>query len=123
MTKRLALWQLYAALLVALLGFAGAGRHGAQSALAGSVSVWLGVICAWLSMRQANAAVGSQNLNAGGALWVLLRAEMIKIAVIATLLWMVFKVYGALVPLALIGGLAVSALLSGAGLMRANEST
>lgn len=123
MTKQLALWQLYAAVLVSAVAFLLAGKHGAFSALAGSASVWVGVMLAVLSMRQANHALKTIKTTGGGALLVLLRAEAIKIAVIGTLLWITFKVYASqLVPLALICGLAVAALLSGAGLMRVNES-
>lgn len=123
MTKQLALWQLYAAVAVSLVAFLLAGKHGAFSALAGSASVWMGVLLALLSMRQANKALQKVKTTGGGALLVLLRAEAIKIAVIATLLWITFKIYAShLVPLALISGLAVAALLSGAGLMRLNET-
>lgn len=123
MTKQLAKWQLSAALVIALLAYGLVGPHAALSALAGSISVWSGLLLAMLSMRQARLAMGGRDVSAGGALWVLLRAEAIKIAVIATLLWLVFKVYGAnLVPLALISGLAVAALLSGAGLMRTEKT-
>jgi len=123
MTKQSVLWQLYAALAVSLVAMLLAGKHGALSALVGSASVWAGLLLAFLSMRQANNALKEVKITGGGALLVLLRAEANKIAVIATVLWITFKIYAShLVPLALISGLAVAALLSGAGLMRVNET-
>lgn len=123
MSKQSALLQLYAAVAVSLVAMLLAGKHGAVSALAGSASVWAGLLLALLSMRQANNALKKMNITGGGALLVLLRAEAIKIAVISTVLWITFKIYAShLVPLALISGLAVAALLSGAGLMRVNET-
>jgi ATP synthase protein I len=44
----------------------------------------------------------------------MLKAEAVKILVIALLLFLTFKLYQQLVPIALILGLAASAILSGA---------
>jgi len=119
MLKSLGLWQVVGALLVGLLAFLLAGLHGGLSALAGSLAVWAGSLLAMLSMRQAG---NKTNTNAGAALLLLLRAEAIKIVVIALLLLVTFKVYKPdLVPLALIAGLAVAALLSGVGIGRVGE--
>lgn len=116
MIKRLGLWQANAVLLVSLAAYVLAGTHGALSALAGGLAVWAGSRLGALSMRQAKTA------GAGAALLMLLRAEAIKIAVIALLLLLTFKLYATnLVPAALIAGLAVAALLSGIGIMRVNE--
>ena len=87
-----------------------AGVHAALSALAGGVSVILGAFVA-MKMVAANRSV-----EAGGVLITLLKAEAIKIAVVTVFLFFVFKFYQGLVPLSLIGGLAGSALASGAGL-------
>lgn len=115
MAKKIGLWQISAILFVALTAYFLAGSHGAFSALAGGFAVWAGTQLAALSMRKKGGA------NAGGALLVLLRAEAIKIVVIALLLLLIFKLYAAhVVPAALIAGLAVAALLSGLGIMRAN---
>lgn len=46
----------------------------------------------------------------------LLKAEVVRVTVIAALLLAAFKLYKGLVPLALIGGLAAAVLISGAGL-------
>lgn len=119
MLKSLGLWQVGGALLVSSVAFLIAGLHGGLSSLAGSVAVWIGSLLAMLSMRQAGK---NKNANAGVALLLLLRAEAIKIVVIALLLWATFKVYKpGLVPLALIAGLAVAALLSGVGIGRVGE--
>lgn len=119
MLKSLGLWQVVGALLVGLLAFLLAGLHGGLSSLAGSLAVWAGSFLAMLSMRRAG---GKNNADAGAALLLLLRAEAIKIVVIALLLLATFKVYKpGLVPLALIAGLAVAALLSGIGIGRVGE--
>lgn len=118
MVKRLGLWQVNAVLLVSGAAYWLAGVHGALSALAGGLAVWVGSQLGALSMRRAQAAPG----GAGAALLLLLRAEAIKIVVIAVLLLLTFKLYASnLVPAALIAGLAVAALLSGIGIMRVNE--
>ena len=57
----------------------------------------------------------------GAVLITLLKAEAIKVLVIAMLLLITFKYYQGLVPLSLIGGLAGSALASGAGLRAVNN--
>lgn len=118
MVKRLGLWQVNAVLLVSLVAYWLAGAHGALSALAGGFAVWVGSQLGALSMRPAKSLDG----GAGTALVLLLRAEAIKIIVIAVLLLLTFKLYASnLVPAALIAGLAVAALLSGIGIMRVNE--
>lgn len=57
----------------------------------------------------------------GAVLITLLKAEAIKVLVVAMLLLAVFKYYQGLIPLSLIGGLAGSALASGAGLRAVNN--
>ena len=57
----------------------------------------------------------------GSVLITLLKAEAVKVLVIAILLLITFKYYQGLVPLSLIGGLAGSALASGAGLRAVNN--
>lgn len=119
MLKSLGLWQVCGALLVSALAYGLAGMHGGLSALMGSLAVWAGSLLAMLSMRQPNK---NKKASAGSALLLLLRAEAIKIVVIALLLLVTFKIYTPrLVPLALIAGLAVAALLSGVGISRVSE--
>ena len=120
MVKRIGLWQVAAVLLISFAAFLLAGMHGALSALAGGFAVWIGSQLGAWSMRRSKSVAGS----AGVALLVLLKAEAIKIVVIALLLLLIFKLYGSnLVPAALIAGLAVAALLSGMGIMRINEQS
>jgi ATP synthase protein I len=120
MVKRIGLWQVVAVLLVSLAAYLLAGVHGALSALAGGFAVWVGSQMGTWSMRRSKSISG----NASMALLVLLKAEAIKIVVIALLLLLTFKLYGSnLVPAALIAGLAVAALLSGMGIMRINEQS
>ena len=62
------------------------------------------------------------NSSAPGAVLItLLKAEAIKVLVVAMLLLAVFKYYQGLVPVSLIGGLGGSALASGAGLSAVNN--
>lgn len=64
---------------------------------------------------------GRSSSSPSGALVLLLRAEIIKIGVIALVLLAIFKLYAGLVPLALIGGLACAALISGAAMRTLGE--
>lgn len=96
-----------ATLAVATLGAYFAGLPGALSALAGGAVVMLGVVIA-------TAIATRRALSAGSALVTLLKAEAIKIIVIAVGLLAIFKLYRGLVPWALIGGLAAAALIAGA---------
>jgi ATP synthase protein I len=58
---------------------------------------------------------GDKKNDAGAILITMLKAEAVKIFVIALLLFLTFKLYNEhLVPIALILGLAASAILSGA---------
>ena len=58
---------------------------------------------------------GDKKNNAGAILITMLKAEAVKIFIIALLLFLTFKLYNEhLVPVALILGLAASAILSGA---------
>ncbi|MDO8414514.1 MAG: ATP synthase subunit I [Gallionellaceae bacterium] len=109
-------WQLIATALVALALLAFAGVHAALSALLGGASVIAGCY--------AGVAVtgSSGNTNPGALLVTLLKAEAIKIVVIVLLLFVIYRYYAGLVPLALIGGLASAALISGAGLRAVNEN-
>jgi ATP synthase protein I len=108
-------WQIIATVLVAALAFSLAGWHGALSAMGGGVSVIVGGFVAVALTR------GKKPSTPGSALLVVLKAEAIKIAVIALVLLAIFKLYRGLVPLALIGGLACAALISGAALRALDE--
>jgi ATP synthase protein I len=107
--KQMSKWQLLATLVVALLAFFMAGIHAAVSALAGGLSA---VIGGFIGGRIAK--TGDKKQEAGAILIAMLKAEAVKIIVIALLLFLTFKLYQQLVPVALIVGLAASAILSGA---------
>ncbi len=107
-------WQFIVTAVVGLIAFALAGKHAALSALfGGGAAIAGGFVAMRMTRRQAN--------TAGGALVALLKAEVVKIGVIALVLLAAFKLYAGLVPLALIGGLAAAALISGAALRTLDE--
>jgi ATP synthase protein I len=107
--KQMVKWQLLATLVVATCILIIAGGHAAVSAFAGGFSVVLGGIAGAFIAKS-----GDKKQEAGAILIAMLKGEAVKIFVIALLLFMTFKVYGDLVPMALIIGLAASAILSGA---------
>lgn len=109
-------WQVIATAVAAVVAFLLADLHAAISALGGGGAAVVGGYVAVASTR------GRQSSTAGSALLLLLRAEVIKIVVIALLLLAIFKLYTGLVPLALIGGLACSALMSGAAMRTLDEN-
>ena len=108
-------WQIMITLLIAVLSLILGGANAALSALMGGGAVIVG---AYTGMRFAQR---NYDGSAGMVLISLLKAEAIKVLVIAMLLLVAFKYYQGLVPLSLIGGLAGSALASGAGLRAVNN--
>lgn len=108
--------QVVATVLVALVAYLLIGLHGALSALAGGGAAILGSLAAAKKL-QSSAAKNT----AGSALADLLVAEVIKIAVIAIALLLVFTLYRNLIPLALIFGLGSAAIMSGAAIFTLNE--
>lgn len=109
-------WQLLATLVTAVIAYLLAGLHAFMSVIAGGFSVLVG---AYLASK---IAARSNNKEEPSAILVnLLKAEAIKILVIAVMLFVVFKLYQQLVPVALIAGLAAAALFSGAALAKVNE--
>ena len=108
-------WQIIITLLIAALSLLIGGASSALSALLGGGVVIVG---AYVAMRISKS---NNDGSAGMALLTLLKAEAIKVLVIALLLLATFKLYQGLVPLSLIGGLAGSALASGAGLRAINN--
>lgn len=117
--KQMAKWQIAATTVVALGAFYIAGLHGALSAFAGGGSAVAGAYAGSLIARR------SENKTDAGAVLVgLLKAEGVKILVIAGLLLLIFKLYTThLVAPALILGLAASAILSGAAIFSLNEKS
>lgn len=110
-----AYWQIIITCIVALTALIFGGVHSTLSALAGGGVV---VVGAYVGMRVASR---SDDGSPGMILVTMLKAEAIKILVIALLLLLLFKFYQGLVAISLIGGLAGSALASGAGLRTNNN--
>jgi ATP synthase protein I len=113
--SKAARWQIIITVLITGVSLLVAGVNAAISAFAGGASVIAG---GYAGMLIAQSPSGSA---AGTVLITLLKAEVVKILMIAILLLITFKYYQGLVPLALIGGLAGSALASGAGLRTVNN--
>lgn len=110
-------WQLSATAVVAVLALLLSGMHACFSVFAGGLSVLVGAYIASriLARNEGNQEPSSVLIN-------LLKAEAVKIVVIAALLFVVFKVYAQLVPFALIAGLAAAAIFSGAALAKTDKS-
>lgn len=108
-------WQVIATAILVLALLVFAGVHAAISALLGGTSVIVGCYAGVI------AAGNGCSKKPGTVLITLLKAEAIKVVVIVLLLLVTFKFYEGLVPLALIGGLASAALISGAGLRAVNN--
>lgn len=106
-------WQVMATAAVSLIALVVGSPQAAVSALLGGVSVIIG---AWFASRIAEK--GQSKTDPTAVLLNLLKAEAVKILIIAIILFVVFKLYQALVPFALIAGLAGAALFSGAALAK-----
>jgi ATP synthase protein I len=113
--SKAARWQIIITVLISGVSLLVAGMNAAISALAGGSSVIIGGYTGMLIAQRPNGSAP------GAVLITLLKAEAIKVLVVAMLLLAVFKYYQGLVPLSLIGGLAGSALASGAGLQAVNN--
>lgn len=108
-------WQVVITAIISGVSLLVAGVNAAISALAGGACVVVGSYAGMLLAQRPNAG------TPGAVLIALLKAELAKVLVIAMLLLIIFKYYQGLVPLSLIGGLAGSALASGAGLRAMNN--
>lgn len=104
-------WQLVATGVVALVALFIFGVHAGISAVAGGLSV---VVAAFVASKIAQRS----NKEASAILINMLKAEAIKILLVVILLFITFKVYKQLVPMALIAGLAAAALFSGAAMAK-----
>ncbi|MFM9913245.1 MAG: ATP synthase subunit I [Methylophilaceae bacterium] len=113
--RRMIKMQMIVTLVIGIAAFALAGLHSAVSVFAGGGSAIVGSYFASLT------ATSKRPQDAGSVLIRLLKAEAVKIVVIVLLLWLTFKFYNGLVPLALIIGLAGAALFSGAAVFAMNE--
>ena len=81
--------------------------HAGISLLAGVMPVVVGVLVASPIANKKN------NDNPGGIVINALKAEAVKIFLILALMWLEFKFYNDLVPMALVVGLVMAALISG----------
>ena len=98
-------WQVIATAALALVGGAVAGVDGALSAaLGGAVTI----IAGWTS---AIVAARGKTQSAGGVLVGALRAEAVKIGLIAFLLWLVLATYENVVAPALFGSFVITVLI------------
>lgn len=113
--SKAARWQIIITVFISIASLLMAGLSAAFSAIAGGGVVIIG---AYVGMKLACRPSGG---TPGGVLVTLLKAEAVKVLVIVILLLALFKYYQGLVPLALIGGLAGSALASGAGMRAVNN--
>jgi len=114
--QRMLQWQFIAVVVVAVAAYFLSGMHASFSVLAGGFSVMLGAFFA------SKVAARSEGKTEPSAILInLLKAEATKIVIIAILLLITFKLYKALVPFALIAGLAAAALFSGAALAKSKE--
>lgn len=104
-------WQLVATGVVALVALFIFGVHAGISAVAGGLSV---VVAAFVASKIAQRS----NKETSAILINMLKAEAIKILLVVILLFITFKVYKQLVPMALIAGLAAAALFSGAAMAK-----
>lgn len=115
-------WQIIITVLISGISLQVAGVNAAISAMAGGASVivggFAGMIGGFAGIMMSRRPNGG---TPGGILISLLKAEAIRVSVIAMLLLVTFKYYQGLAPLFLIGGLAGSALASGAGLLAMNN--
>lgn len=109
--------QLLATGIIASLAYMLAGLHGSFSAVAGGGAAILG------SLAAATLLCKNKKSGAGEVLVGLLKAEAVKVLIIAIVLLMFFKLYHGLIPLAMICGLGVAALLSGAAITGINEQS
>jgi len=90
-------WQLVLNAIVALVFGYFANLHAACSVLLGMTVVMIGSFVGALVAQQAKS-----RKTPGSILIAILKGELVKIAIIATLLLLIFKFYVLLVPIALI---------------------
>jgi ATP synthase protein I len=98
-------WQLAATTLLALAAGGLAGLHGAISAVAGGlVSIIAGLAAAFVASR-------GDTKSAGGLVVGALRAEGVKVGLIALLLWLVLQTYPGVVITAFMASFILTVLI------------
>lgn len=119
--QRMVRTQALVTVCVAVAAFMLGGLHAGISAFAGGFAAVVG------GFAGAKVASGNKkndlNQQAATVLVRMLKGEAVKIAIIALVLWLIFKFYSGLVPLALILGLAGAALMSGAAIFSINQKS
>ncbi|MCR4299926.1 MAG: ATP synthase subunit I [Gallionella sp.] len=113
--NKAARWQIIITVFISCVSLLVAGTNAAISAIAGGASVIVGGFAGMMMARRPNGGTPD------AVMFSLLKAEVIKVLVIAVLLLVTFRYYRGLVPLFLIGGLAGAVLASGAGLLTVNN--
>ncbi len=108
-------WQLILNMIVAVIFGYLVNLHAACSVLLGMLVVMLGSFVGALVAQQAKS-----RKTPGSILMAILKGELVKIAIIASLLLLIFKLYVLLVPIALIIGLAITALMAGKAFVSTN---
>lgn len=106
--------QLLATVAVAVIALVTSGVNAGLSAIAGGLSV---ILAAFIASKVAI----SKRKDAVSVLGSMLKAEIIKIALIVLFLFITIKSFKALVPWALILGLAAAAIISGAAMSKRNK--
>jgi ATP synthase protein I len=106
--------QLLATAVVAVIAFVISGMNAALSAIAGGLAV---TVAAFIASKLAI----SKRKDAASALGSLLKAELIKIVLIVVFLYITITGFKALVPWALIVGLAAAAIISGASISKRSK--
>lgn len=107
--------QLMATLVIAVASLGLSGKHAGLSGLLGGLAVIVGAFFASKIAQRSH-------IEASAVLVNLLKAEAVKIIIIVTILFVIFKVYKQLVPFALIAGLASAALVSGAAMSKLDKT-
>ncbi len=98
-------WQVMASVVIAVIAGWVAGVHGAVSAvLGGAIGIAPGLVFAVLAST-------TKAKSAGEALWVMLRAEAVKLGLMVILLWLVLALYAEAVVPALIAAFVVSVIV------------
>ena len=107
------MWQTLATCIVAIISYFLAGKAAAISAGLGGFSiVFATAIASLVYVRNRNKS------DATAVLVTLITAELVKLAFVFTILFLVFKQYKTLVPAALIAGLIAAAVLSGVSISK-----
>lgn len=108
-------WQLILNLAVALVFWVMVNFHAGFSVLLGMITVLTGTFVGALVAQQAKSKKTPTSI-----MLAILKGELVKIVLIALLLLLIFKFYTSLLPIALIIGLAVTALMAGRAFISTN---